>query len=77
MKHKVAVTAYSLEGAPDIEIFESRHRSPKAAARLLAELIYGRTQRARNVRRQIPAGYSGRYLVDDMPLETFRKKQGI
>ena len=74
-RHVVTVDAYSLEpgrvGDYERTIYESSHASPRAAARRLAELINGRTARAKQVRRDLDAR-GGRYTVNGLPLNTFR-----
>ena len=47
------------------------------AARRLAELINGRTARARDVARKIGPGTSGRFTVDGVALKPFRARHGV
>ena len=60
------------------EVYSSVHRSPHAAARKLASLITERTAFAKTVRRSIPRGQSGRYLIETdgklFSLADFRSK---
>lgn len=78
--YSVTVDAYSLEpgrvGDYERTIYESRHKSPRAAARRLAELINGRTARARALKPAL-AGRGGRFTVDGLSLVTFRERHGI
>lgn len=85
-KHVVTVESYSLApgqvGAPYGLLYRSEHRSARAAARRLAELINGKTERAREVQRKIGPGHgenprAGRYTVDGMALVPFRRKYGL
>lgn len=63
----VTVTAYRIAPRVDladtVEVYASRHRQPKAAARRLAAVISRRTQAARDIQRGIPQGYSGRFVI--------------
>lgn len=76
----VTVDAYSLApgrvGDYERTIYESSHKSPRAAARRLAELINGRTARAKALKPAL-AGRGGRYTVDGLSLVTFRKRHGL
>lgn len=78
--HVVTVDAYSLApgrvGDYERTIYESSHKSPRAAARRLAELINGRTARAKALKPAL-AGRGGRYTVDGLSLVTFRKRHGL
>lgn len=71
----VTVDAYSLEagavGADLGNVYTSAHVSPRAAARRLAELINGRTARAKQVREALGAR-GGRYTVNGQALNAFR-----
>ena len=71
----VTVDAYSLEagavGADLGNVYTSAHVSPRAAARRLAELINGRTARAKQVRAALGTR-GGRYAVNGQPLNAFR-----
>jgi hypothetical protein len=76
----VTVEAYSLEpgrvGEYERTIYESSHKSPRAAARRLAELINGRTARAQALKPAL-GGRGGRYLADGLSLATFRARHGL
>jgi len=75
--HFVRIESYSLEtgriGETVATVYESSHRSPRAAARRLGEMINGKTSRAAKVRKAIGAGLAGRYMVDGMALNPFRR----
>ena len=64
----VRVQTYQLSPVVDLtisgEVYSSVHRSPHAAARRLATLITERTTFAKTIRRSIPRGHSGRYLIE-------------
>lgn len=79
-RHIVTVESYSLEsgnvGGDVRPVYTSRHRSAKAAARRLAELINGRTARARATHAGIGTGRGGRYTADGLALLPFRAKHG-
>ena len=65
--YTVTVSAYRIAPRVDladtVPVWTSRHRSPRAAARRLAQLIADRTALARTVRRLIPRDYAGRYQI--------------
>jgi hypothetical protein len=80
MKHPagpftVIVRAYRLSPYVDVRdrvaVFHSRHRSPTAAARRLASIINEKIPLAKDVRRALPRGYAGRYLITDGSGEEF------
>ncbi len=64
----VRVSAYSVatdDFCRDLgQVFQSRHRSPKAAARVLAQIIARRTKLADDVHRCIPMRAAGRYVIE-------------
>lgn len=78
-KHIVRVTHYALDsgnvGGDVRPLYESSHKTPRAAARRLAELINGKTARARTARP--PTGRGGRYTIDGMALKPFRVHHGL
>jgi len=77
----VLVSAYRIAPVVDYAdhaaVYQSRHRSARAAARRLASVIAGRSGISRDVRRCILPGYAGRYVIvcgdgAKLPLLPFR-----
>ena len=78
----VQITEYRIAPAVDVNdfaaIYQSRHRSPQAAARRLASIIAGRSPLAKQVRACISRDFAGRFLIVDgagtrRALNPFRK----
>lgn len=80
MHHIVTVSTYSLEagfvGKFGATVYTSAHRSAKGASRRLAEIINGKTERAKAVRRALGSN-GGRYSIktgdSDRSLMDFRE----
>lgn len=78
-RYTVKVWAHTLDGGPDranLTFWETSHASAKAAARILAELINGKTARAAHLARAMN-GLHAHYTVDDLALIPFRAKYGL
>lgn len=64
----VRVSAYSVSMNDFLAdrglIYHSRHRSPYAAGRRLAQVIAGRTKLSRDIQACILAGCAGRYVIE-------------
>jgi hypothetical protein len=82
----VTVRSYSLAAnqvGQDRRLVWSRsHRSPREAARTLAQIISGRTDLARHVRALVGTGRGGQYTIatltgTEMALVPFRHQFGI
>ncbi len=64
----VRISCYSLEteeiGRECGEVYSARHASPFAAARKLASIIRGKSELVREIKRCIPLGRAGRYVIE-------------
>ena len=78
-RHTVKVWAHTLDaGAERLNrvFWETTHKTPRAAARVLAELINGKTERAARLARGMN-GLHAHYTADGLALIPFRKAHGI
>lgn len=69
----------NLAALDEMQVYSSRHRSPQAAYRRLAQIIASRTVLARQVEASIARGKAGKYVIETgdgtrYPLKAFNDK---